>query len=119
MLVDATTAALRRGLLWLGAVTTLGIGVELAGEHHSSTPSQQLAWAALGVVGLALALLVGTPSRTRVRVARGLAIAVMISAAWGIWAHVEANYDAGELDFRYADTWASLPEATRWWLAVS
>ena len=117
--MDAASPLLRRGLLWLGALTTVGIGVELAVEHHWSTPSQQLAWAALGVVALALALLVGTPSRTSVRVARGLAIVVMVSAAWGIWAHVEANYDAAELDFRYADSWASLPEATRWWLAAS
>jgi MFS superfamily sulfate permease-like transporter len=116
---DTSAPLLRRGLLGLGALTTVGIGVELAVEHHWTSPSQQLAWLALGIVALALSLLVGTPSRTRVRVARGLAIAVLTSAAWGILAHVEANHDAGELDFRYADSWASLPEATRWWLAVS
>ena len=116
---DAPAPLLRRGLLGLGALTTGGIAVELAVEHHWTSPSQQLAWLALGVVALALALLVGTPSRTRVRAARGLAIAALIGAAWGIWAHVESNYDAGELDFRYTDSWASLPEVTRWWLAVS
>ena len=116
---DSASPLLRRGLLGLGALTCAGIGVELAVEHHWTTPTQAIAWVALGVVALALALLVKAPSRARVRVAQVLAAAAMVSAVWGIWEHVESNYDAGELDFRYTDTWASLPESTRWWLAVS
>ena len=53
------------------------------------------------------------------RLARILAGAVLICAVWGIWEHVYANYDAGPLDFRYADRWESLTEMSRWWLAVS
>ena len=43
----------------------------------------------------------------------------MFSAIWGVWEHVYANYDAGVLDFAYADTWDGLTEPTRWWLAVT
>ena len=51
--------------------------------------------------------------------ARILAVVVMLSAAMGIWQHVYASYDAGRLDYRYADRWESLGEATRWWLALT
>ena len=47
------------------------------------------------------------------------AVAAVLSAALGIWKHVYANYDAGPLDQRYDDTWESLPEARRWWLALT
>jgi hypothetical protein len=119
MPVDSAGPLLRRGLLWLGAITTAGIGVELALSRHWTQPSQLIAWGALAVTGLAIALLARTPSAARVRLARVLAFAVMLSAAVGIWEHVYANYDAGPLDFEYADRWESLPEASRWWLAAT
>jgi hypothetical protein len=43
----------------------------------------------------------------------------MLASLWGIFEHVEANYDAAPLDFNYANTWDTLPETTRWWLALS
>jgi hypothetical protein len=110
---------LRRGLLWLGGVTTAGIGVELAVSRHWTQPIQLVAWVALGAIGVAIALLLRRPSTARVRLARILAVAVMFSAALGIWEHVYSNYDAGPLDYRYADTWESLTEASRWWLAAT
>ena len=116
---DSASPLLRRGLLGLGALTTGGIAVELAVEHHWTSPSQLIAWVAVAGVAVALALLAGSPSRARVRVAQGLAVIVILGAVLGIWEHAASNYDAGELDFRYADTWESVPEPTRWWLAVS
>jgi hypothetical protein len=119
MPVDSAAPLLRRGLLWLGAVTTGGIGVELALSRHWTQPVQLIAWGALGVIGVAIALLIRTPSAAKVRLARMLAFTVMLSAALGIWEHVYANYDAGPLDFEYAETWESLPDASRWWLAAT
>ena len=116
---DSAAPLLRRGLLWLGGVTVGGVGVELAVAHHWSQPIQLVAWGALGVVAVAIALLARAPSAARVRLARVLAGVVLLSAAWGIWEHVYSNYDAGPLDFRYADTWESMTEASRWWLAVT
>ena len=33
--------------------------------------------------------------------------------------HVNANYEAGPLDFRFADRWDSLSGWRRWWEALS
>lgn len=119
MSVEQPAALLRRGLLWLGALTTLGIIVELGVERHWTQPAQLIAWAAALANGASIALLASAPSARRVRLARILTVVVVLSAVIGIWEHVYANYDAGALDRRYAETWESLPEATRWWLALT
>src|SRR6266496_2899663 len=116
---DAASPVLRRGLLWLAALTTIGLGVELAVERHWTQPLQFVAWGALGVLAVAIALAAWSPTGGRLRLARILAILVMLSAILGIWEHVEGNYDSGPLDFQYADTWDSLSETSRWWLALS
>jgi hypothetical protein len=116
---DPSSPLLRRGLLGLGALTTLGIVGELGVERHWTQPLQFVPWVAAGALAVAIALLMRAPSRARVRLAQVLAIAVVLSAALGIWEHVYANYDAGPLDQRYEYTWESLPEPTRWWLALT
>jgi hypothetical protein len=116
---DPTAALLRRGLLWVAGLTTLGIAVELGMERHWTQPIQFVAWGAVIVAAVAVGLLARARSRAGVRLARILAVAVVLSAAMGIWQHVYANYDAGPLDFHYTETWDSLPEATRWWLALT
>jgi hypothetical protein len=116
---DTASTVLRRGLLWLAALTNAGIGVELPADRHWTQPVQLVAWAALGAVALALLLVARRPTRRKLRLARLLAIIVMFSAIWGVWEHVYANYDAGVLDFAYVDTWDGLTEPTRWWLAVT
>ena len=47
-----TTAAavLRRGILWLAALTTAGLVVELAAERHWTQPVQFVAWGAVIVI---------------------------------------------------------------------
>jgi hypothetical protein len=116
---DAASAVLRRGLLWLAALSCAGIGVELAADRHWTQPVQFVAWGALVAVGVALVMVAWRPTRASLRLARLLLIVVMLCAVLGIWEHVYANYDAGGLDFEYADTWDSLPETQRWWLAIS
>jgi hypothetical protein len=116
---EAAAPLLRRGLLGLAGLTILGLAVELAVERHWTQPLQLVAWAALAVGGLAAALLLGNPSRSRVRLAQILAIVVMLSALLGIWEHIEGNHDAGGLDRNYMDTWDDLPSTTQWWLAIS
>jgi hypothetical protein len=116
---DASSPLLRRGLLWLAGLTSLGIAVELGLDRHWTQPIQLVAWVALGAIGVAIALLARAPSPSGVRVAQILAVVVVLMAALGIWEHVYANYDAGPLDYRYADTWDGLTEAGRWWLALT
>ena len=117
--IDAAAPWLRRGLLWLGGLTCAGLVVELAVERHWTQPIQLVAWGALGLVAVALFLAGRAPTRARLRIARALAAAVMLSALWGVWEHVYANYDAGPLDREYGERWDGLAEPTRWWLAVS
>jgi hypothetical protein len=119
MSTDSASSILRRGLLWLAGLTTLGLAVELAAERHWTQPIQLVAWGALGAVSAAIALLARPPSRRAVQLARILAVAVLLSAVLGVGAHVYANYDSGALDRRYSDSWDSLSETTRWWLALS
>ena len=116
---DPASSLLRRGILGLGALTTLSIVVELGVERHWAQPLQIVPWIAAGALAIAIALLIQHPSRARVRLAQALAVAVVASAAVGLGAHVYANYDAAPLDQDYGDTWESLPEATRWWLALT
>jgi len=116
---DTASPVLRRGLLWLAAITIAGIGVELAADRHWTQPVQLVAWMALGAIALALFLVAVNPTRPKLWLARLLVIIVMLSAVWGIWEHVYANYDAGGLDFEYTNTWDGLAESTRWWLAVT
>ena len=116
---DAAAPVLRRGLLWVAALTSAGIAVELAADRHWTQPIQLVAWAALAVLAVAIVLVAGASSPARVRLGRILVVAVMLSAVLGIWEHVESNYDAGELDFEYESTWASLSEPARWWLAAT
>jgi len=115
----AAALRMRQGLFWLASLTLVGIAVEMLVERHWTQPAQWIAWVALAVAALAVALVGWRPSEGGVRLARILAYAVIASAAVGIWQHVASNYDAGPLDAEYTETWDSLPEATRWWLAAT
>jgi len=110
---------LRRWLLGLAVLTSLGLIIELAAERHWTQPSQWIAWASIAATLLAAALLYWRASPVGVRTARLLAMAVILSAVVGIWQHVASNYDAGPLDANYELSWDTLSEPTRWWLALS
>jgi hypothetical protein len=116
---DGAASLLRGGLLGLAAVTTVALGLELAAERHWTQPIQLVAWAALLMTVVAIGLVLGRTTPARLRAAQVLAALVVVSAVWGIWAHIESNYDAGELDQEYTARWENLPETTRWWLALS
>ena len=70
--VDRFAPPLRRGLLWLAALTAAGIGVELAVERHWTQPAQLIAWGALALTLASIGLVSRGPTATRVRIARGL-----------------------------------------------
>jgi hypothetical protein len=110
---------LRRGVLIVACVTSLGLLVELGAERHWTQPVQLVAWAAVAAT-LAAAWLAWT-ARTPPPIpqARLLAVLVIASAAIGVGEHIVANHDAGELDAEYGERWSSLSEPQRWWLALS
>jgi hypothetical protein len=115
---EDAAAPLRRGLLGLAALTTIGITLELITERHWTQPVQLIAWVALALLAVAIVLVLRHRSARQVRGARALAVLVVVSAAVGVWRHIVANYDAAPLDYRYAQTWAGMSELARWWLAA-
>jgi hypothetical protein len=115
----ATTPLLRRGLLWLGALTCAGTALELAVERHWTQPIMLLAWAAVATAAVSLGLVGLRPTAGRIRLARALAALVVLTAMVGVGEHVYTNFDAGSLDQHFARTWDSLSLPTRLWLAVS
>ena len=110
---------LRRCLLALVGLSAAGTAVELAMLRHWNGSLQLVPWFALAVVGIAAGQLAGRPSRRVVQTVRLLAFAVAVTAAAGVYVHVEENYQSGPLDQRYTTTWDRMPEAARWWAAIS
>ena len=90
---ESLVPLLRRGLLGLAALTTAGITLELITERHWTQRTQLIAWAALALLALAIALLLGQPSVTRVRTAQIFALIVVVSALIGVWQHIAANHE--------------------------
>ena len=109
----------RRMFLGLAALALAGTAAELAIGRHWKTLIQEIPWLGIGLATIALLLLLVRPSRGRVWLARLLAAGVIVVAGVGVWEHVAANYDAGTLDFRYADTWASMSWFSRWRIAAT
>ncbi|MEV8630961.1 hypothetical protein AB0395_04825 [Streptosporangium sp. NPDC051023] len=117
--MSAGFLTLRRGLIGVSALGVLGTAFELATEQHWKNWEQLVPWAALAVLVVAGVLLALSDSPKTVRVVRALALAVLVAAVFGVYAHVAANYDAGPLDQGYATTWETLPGALRWWYALT
>jgi hypothetical protein len=117
--MEDPAAVLRRCFLALAAVGAVGTGVELALSRHWTSTIQLIPWFALGATAVALVLLVARPGPRSLRIVRILAVAVVLTAGFGVFEHVLANYDAAPLDFRYTARWATMSTTSRWWTAAS
>jgi hypothetical protein len=109
----------RRILISLALVGMIGTAAELAMLRHWNSRDQLIPWFALGALLLALVLIVGSGTRSAIGIARVLAALVALAAIYGVISHVQANYEAGPLDFRYADSWSNLSATSRWWAAAT
>lgn len=114
----STAYWLRQGLLALATIGVAGTELELASLSHWKGV-QLIAWAALGLITLAISLQIVRPTPGRIRAAQMLALVVALTAAFGVFQHISANYDAAPLDARYAYTWDAMSEPARWWAAVT
>jgi hypothetical protein len=108
----------RRALIALTGIGILATAFELASERHWNGFEQLIPWLAL-VVLTAAALLLLLPNGRGTTAARLLALVVLASSIYGVVEHILANFDAGALDQRFADTWDSLPLLEQIWLAVT
>lgn len=110
-----TETVLRGGILAIAWLAVVGTGAELALERHWQSLEQGIAWVTLALALIAVALVTGA---RRVWLARLLAIAVLALSGVGVWRHVNANYEAGELDADYAARWPAMTESERWQAAA-
>jgi len=117
--VTVTVDFLRRCFLALAVAATVGTAVELALIRHWTSATQLIPWYALGGLALGAVLLVARPRPVAVRAVRVLAVIVTLTALFGIYEHVLANYNAAPLDFRYESKWAAMSAGSRWWAAIS
>ncbi|MGW0483479.1 hypothetical protein [Nonomuraea sp. NPDC003214] len=107
--------ALRLALLGLVAIGIGGAAFELAAERHWGSPVQLIPWAALLLLGTALALLAGRDSPRVLTVVRVLAAVVLLASLYGVFTHVSVNHGMGAFD----PAWGSLSPLTQWWYAFT
>jgi hypothetical protein len=102
---------MRRGLLGLAGLSVLAIAFELASERHWSNTVQLIPWVVLVVLGVAIGC-AGSARPRMIVAARVLAGLALAASAFGIYEHVADNYQVGELDAVYSDSWAhrSIPD---------
>lgn len=110
---------LRRALVGLGALGGAATGIELAMQRHWHSGSQLIPWISLGVLIGAAALVVVRPARERLLAGVAVALGVAGSSVYGVVAHVQANLNAGPLDFRFERTWATMSASGRFWKAFT
>lgn len=108
----------RRALIALTTIGILATAFELASERHWHGFEQLIPWLALAVLTGA-ALLLFLPDGRGTTAARLLALVVLATSVYGVAEHVLANFDAGALDQRFADTWDSLPLLEQIWYAIT
>ncbi|WP_197028972.1 hypothetical protein [Blastococcus sp. URHD0036] len=116
--VSDGTVLVRRGLIALTSIGILATAFELATERHWNSWEQLTPWAALAVLAVATVLVI-LPDGRGVTAARVLALLVLAASIYGVITHIRANYDAGVLDQRYAESWDNLPALQRWWYAAT
>ena len=91
---EGAAGGLRAGLLLLVVLGVLGSALALAYERHWQSAWQLAPWLTLGIVSVALVALVVRQTAATVWLARAVAIVAIVSAALGVWQHVNANLSA-------------------------
>ena len=110
---------LRKCFVFLAIFAMLGTMVELAAERHWQNFVQLIPWMSIGVLFAAFIVLLLRPTVGGIRVARASALLVALSTVVGVYYHVKENHKAGFLDFRFAETWATMSFTSQWWKAAS
>ena len=116
---EGTAGTLRGAMALLVVISILSVAVALAYERHWEEFWQLVPWATLVLSGLALVALVVRMSRTTIRIARIVAVLVLVAALLGIWRHFDHNYGTAVMDQDYADRWAEMPVVERVWTVTN
>ena len=103
----------------LVVISILSVAVALAYERHWGDFWQLVPWATVVLSGLALAGLVLRTSRATVRIARIVAVIVLVSALLGTWRHFDHNYETAAIDQDYSDRWEEMAVVDRVWTVAN
>ncbi len=103
----------------LGVISILSVAVALAYERHWGDFWQLVPWAAVVLSGLALAALVLRTSRATIRIARVVAVLVLLCALLGTWRHFDHNYETAAIDQDYSDRWGEMSVVDRVWTVAN
>ena len=103
----------------LGVISILSVAVALAYERHWGDFWQLVPWVTVVLSCLALAALVLRTSRATIRIARVVAVIVLVSALLGTWRHFDHNYSTAVLDQDYSDRWVEMSVVERVWTVAN
>ncbi|MYE47100.1 MAG: hypothetical protein F4X25_10260 [Chloroflexi bacterium] len=88
---DGAAGGLRAGLLLLVVLGVVGSALALAYERHWLGAWQLAPWITLGIISVATLALVVRRTTATVWLARAVAVLAIVSAALGVWQHIDAN----------------------------
>ena len=109
----------RQVLLGLAGATTVATALELAMLRHWDGFDQLIPWFILGVVGVTVVALAVRPAPLTVHSAPLVGLLAGAGGLYGALEHIHSNYESGPLDFRYANTWATMSATSKWWKAAT
>ncbi len=116
---EGVVGSLRGAMAFLVVISILSVAVALAYERHWEEFWQLMPWATLVLSGLALVALVLRTSQATIRIARMVAVLVLVAALLGIWRHFDHNYVTAVMDQDYADRWGEMPVVERVWTVAN
>ncbi|MGN9780335.1 hypothetical protein ACTMTF_02830 [Nonomuraea sp. ZG12] len=117
--VKMDAALMRRALAALTAIGIFGAAFELFAERHWRSPQQLVPWVAVTLLAVAVLLLLLKESPGVTRTIRVIAGLVLLASAFGVYAHVAANFTMGSFDQSLDETWAGLSVVTQYWYALT
>ena len=116
---EGAVGRLRAGLLALLLVGVAGTAVTLAYERHWDGVWQLVPWAVLAAICLSLVALLLRSAPGVIRLARGVAVATIVAAVFGVWRHFDENYATAPLDGRYSERWETMSGLAQWWEVIN
>lgn len=115
----SNAARLRLALIGLVLIGAIGTLLELASLKHWSEPVMLIPWVAMAVAAAAAIWLAAQPGALSIKIAKAVAVIMLASAAFGMWEHVEQNYNEGHESHKYGAQWATMSETSKWWYAAT
>jgi hypothetical protein len=73
----------------------------------------------LGVCTLGVLVLAFSRSRQMVRIVQLIAVIGAVGGLYGLFIHIQSNYDAAILDYHYTDRWPTMSLTSKLWAAAS